>query len=68
MDTTTRKPCRYVNIVINSSLDPVNKGLVLEETKSMPLGFIRMLIKKLELKKEYFDALLECHKEYKFKN
>ena len=52
MDTVTKKPCRFINIVIKSKLCPINKGLVLEETKTKPLGFIRMLINKIEIKND----------------
>tara|TARA_R110002153_G_scaffold264810_1_gene426934 strand:+ start:324 stop:548 length:225 start_codon:yes stop_codon:yes gene_type:complete len=66
MDTVTKKPCRFINIVIKSKLCPINKGLVLEETKTKPLGFIRMLINKVEIKNDYMEALIETHREYKF--
>lgn len=61
-----KKTCRYVDTIIKSKLDPVGKGLVLEESKEKPYGFIKLLIEKMENGKEYMDALIECSKEYKF--
>ena len=61
-------PCRYVNTIMKSKLDPVNKGLVLEETKTKPIGFIKMLIRKIEVKNDFMESLIETNKEFVFKH
>jgi hypothetical protein len=63
-----KKSCRYVSVVIKSKLNPVNKGLVLEETKTKPLRYIKMLIEKLEKGKDIIEAKIELSKEYVFNN
>lgn len=63
-----KKSCRYVSVVIKSKLCPVNKGLVLEETKTKPLRYIKMLIEKLEKGKDIMEAKIELKKEYVFNN
>tara|TARA_R100001594_G_scaffold59269_2_gene93231 strand:+ start:730 stop:966 length:237 start_codon:yes stop_codon:yes gene_type:complete len=67
MPDEKKKNCRYVNSVIKSKLDPINKGLVLEETKTKPYGYIKMLIEKLERGKDIMEAKIEVSKEYRFK-
>ena len=63
-----KKNCRYVNVVIKSKLNPINKGLVLEETKTKSLKYIKRLIEKLENGKDIIEAKIELSQEYIFNN
>jgi len=60
------KKVRFVNVVIKSKLGPVNKGLVLEQTKTKPLYFIKELINNLENGMEYMDAMIKTSHKFKF--
>tara|TARA_R100000388_G_scaffold86234_1_gene65667 strand:+ start:554 stop:772 length:219 start_codon:yes stop_codon:yes gene_type:complete len=61
-----KKPCRYVDTIIKSKLSPVDKGLVLEESKTRPYRFIKLLINKMENGKDHMTAMIECSREYEY--
>ena len=61
-----KKKVRYINVIIKSKLCPVGKGLVMEQSKTKPLYFIRELIKNMEHGDEYVDAMIKTSKKFKF--
>ena len=55
---------RFIKWIIKQNVSPINKGELMELSKTRPLKLLGMLVKRLKEGKDFLESHIEAEKEF----